>query len=414
MQLNRKEKPSFERPKFFEFPKVIPISPRFFGYFSEIVPLLKIDLVYPSVITNKKGVSKILAKMLYEGTNKFSSAEIHETIAKYGAHLEIKSGIDRFTITLYTQKKYFKELITFLSELIFNSTIPELELEKIKNIEIQNIQVNNEKTSFIASNKFKEAILGQSHPYSESISESDVANISREDIKALYDNSLQQDLPEIFICGNYTKKECEFIQMLFQKNKSLRDTPIFPSPITTSTNKNNFPKEGALQSSIRIGNLSISRKHSDFIDMVIANEVLGGYFGSRLMKNIREEKGLTYGISSQCATFLQASYWVIGADVKKDLVPLAIDEINKEIETLYQNGVDNDEMEVVTNYMAGSFLSSINTPFDIVDKFKLVHYHELSYDYYRDFYERLFTITSENIQEMTSTYFKNNIEVIAG
>ena len=101
MQLNRKEKPSFERPKFFEFPKVIPISPRFFGYFSEIVPLLKIDLVYPSVITNKKGVSKILAKMLYEGTNKFSSAEIHETIAKYGAHLEIKSGIDRFKFRTY-------------------------------------------------------------------------------------------------------------------------------------------------------------------------------------------------------------------------------------------------------------------------------------------------------------------------
>ena len=148
--------------------------------------------------------------------------------------------------------------------------------------------------------------------------------------------------------------------------------------------------------------------------MLIANEILGGYFGSRLMKNIREEKGLTYGIYSQSVTHMQESYWVIGADIKKDLVNLAVDEINNEISELENKGVDQDELEIVTNYMAGSFLSSINTPFDLIDKFKLVHYHDLSYDYYKDFYERLFTITSEDIQKMTSTYFKNNVELVVG
>ena len=98
--------------------------------------------------------------------------------------------------------------------------------------------------------------------------------------------------------------------------------------------------------------------------MLIANEILGGYFGSRLMKNIREEKGLTYGIYSQSVTYMQGSYWVIGADIKKDLVNLAIDEINNEVTLLENKGVDQDELEIVTNYMAGSFLASINTPFD--------------------------------------------------
>ena len=169
-----------------------------------------------------------------------------------------------------------------------------------------------------------------------------------------------------------------------------------------------------MQSSVRIGALSIKRKDNDFIDMLVANEILGGYFGSRLMKNIREEKGLTYGIYSQSVTFMQESYWVIGADIKKDLVNLALDEINTEINLLENEGVDQEELEIVTNYMAGSFLSSINTPFDIIDKFKLVHYHGLSYGYYKNFYERLFTITSEDIRKMTSKYFKNNIELVVG
>lgn len=412
--LNRKEKPSFGRPRFFDFPKVSTFSNGFYTYHADTVSLIKLDLVYSNVISPKKGVNKILGKMLSEGTAKKNSFEIKESIAKYGAHLEIKAGVDKFVITLYTQKKYFNELTSLLQELLFESTFPANELKKIIKIEAQYLQVNNEKTSFVASNKFKETIFGSNHPYGEVLTEEDIKTIKREDLIVLHQALICKNIPEIFIGGDFNEANCASVKSIFQPHQHKHQTILFTTPSLLEPTNSHIQLVEAVQSSVRIGKTSIKRTHKDFIDLLIANEILGGYFGSRLMKNIREEKGLTYGIYSQSVTYMQESYWVIGADIKKDLVNLAIEEINNEISELENNGVDQDELEIVTNYMAGSFLASINTPFDIIDKFKLVHYHGLSYDYYKDFYERLFTITSEDIQQMTTTYFKNNVELVVG
>lgn len=411
--LNRKEKPSFGRPLFFDFPKVNTLGNGFYSFYSDTVPLVKLDLVYPSN-SSKKGANAIFAKMLSEGTSTLSSFDIKETIAKYGAHLEIKGGIDNFVVTLYTQKKYFPELISLLQSLLFDSVFPERELKKTLKIALQTLQINNEKTAFVASNKFKETIFGSDHPYGEYATESDIKQVKREDLVHLHDVLILKNSPELYICGEFDDAMCKSIQAAFLTQKNKQTRVLFAPPTILTTSNAHHELTDAVQSSVRIGKTAIQRKDSDFIDVLIANEILGGYFGSRLMKNIREEKGLTYGIYSQAVTYMQGSYWVIGAEIKKDLVNLAIDEINKEINLLETNGVDDDELEIVTNYMAGSFLSSINTPFDIIDKFKLVHYHGLNYDYYKDFYERLFTITSEDIQKMTSIYFKNNTELIVG
>ncbi len=412
--LNRKEKPSFGRPRFFDFPKVSELSTDFYIYHSDTVPLIKLDLVYPNVISSKNGVNKILGKMLTEGTSKQTSSDIKDAIAKYGAHLEIKAGTDKFVITLYTQNKYFNQLISLLQELLFESIFPENQLKKVVKIEAQSLQVNNEKTSFVASNKFKETIFGSKHPYGKNLTEKDIKKINREDLIHLHQSLIIKNVPEIFICGDFIDSNCILLKGIFQPHANKHHTTIFDKPSPIQLTNVHIELKDAVQSSVRIGQKSIKRKDKDFVDMLIANEILGGYFGSRLMKNIREEKGLTYGIYSQSVTLLQGSYWVIGADIKKDLVNLAIDEINNEISLLANKGIDQDELEIVTNYMAGSFLASINTPFDLIDKFKLVHYHGLTYDYYKDFYERLFTITSEDIQNITSNYFKNNTEIIVG
>ncbi len=412
--LNRKEKPSFGRPRFFDFPKVSTFSEDFYIYHSDTVPLIKLDLVYSNVISSKKGVNKILGKMLTEGTSKQSSSDIKDAIAKYGAHLEVKAGSDKFVITLYTQKKFFNQLTSLLQELILESIFPENQLKKVLKIEAQSLQVNNEKTSFIASNKFKETIFGSHHPYGETLTEKDIKKINREDLIISHQSLLIKNAPEVFICGDFNDDNCVNVKNLFQQHHNKHQTLIFAEPSPLQLKNSHIHLTDAVQSSVRIGNISINRKNKDFIDMLIANEILGGYFGSRLMKNIREEKGLTYGIYSQSVTYIQESYWVIGADIKKDLVNLAIDEINNEVNLLENKGVDQDELEIVTNYMAGSFLASINTPFDIIDKFKLVHYHDLTYNYYKEFYERLFTITSEDIQNITATYFKKNFELVVG
>lgn len=415
--LDRKVAPSFVKPKFFQVPEVEQVADAipFWVYKSDQVPLFKLELVFN---INKEaetiaGLGLLSSKLFTEGTTNYTSTQIQDTLARYGAHLEVKSGLDRFVVVLYSQKKHGQRMIAFLNELIFDSIFPQKEFDKIRENELEGLKVNNEKTSFIASNKFR-SLLFDNHSYGRVLSIENLETIKREEVLAYYSEKLKKALSTVFLSGGYDESIVSSIHTTFIPKVNKGGVKVVQGIAEVNSKKDKVAIDKAVQSSIRIGKHVINRNHPEYIDLVIANEVLGGYFGSRLMKNIREEKGLTYGIYSQCATYEQGAYWVIAADVKKDLVEVATEEVYKEITTLINDGVDDEELEIVSNYMAGSFLSSINTPFDIIDKFKLVHYGNLSYDYYRQFYDRLDTITSKNIQETAAKYFTKTNELTVG
>jgi zinc protease len=163
---------------------------------------------------------------------------------------------------------------------------------------------------------------------------------------------------------------------------------------------------------LRIGKKLFNRTHPDYIPFVITNEILGGYFGSRLMKNIREDKGYTYGIYSSIGSLKNEGYWVIAADVKKEFAENAIAEIFKEINKIIEQPVETEELERVKKYMLGSFMNQLNTPFDLMDRFKAIHYTGLDYSYYDRFIETVKTISSETIQKIAQTHFTPNNLVI--
>jgi predicted Zn-dependent peptidase len=161
-----------------------------------------------------------------------------------------------------------------------------------------------------------------------------------------------------------------------------------------------------MQSSIRIGRRLFKRQHPDFYRMIVANEVLGGYFGSRLMRNIREDKGFTYGISSSIAPMRQEGYWVIGTDVKKEFTQATIDEIEKEINRLQTELVADNELETVKNYLAGEFAGSLHTPFEIADRVRLMVLEGLEADFYSNYIQRLRVVTAADIQTMAQKYWQ--------
>ena len=191
--------------------------------------------------------------MLTEGTAKQTSSDIKEAIAKYGAHLEIKAGTDKFVITLYTQKKYFNELTSLLQEMLFESIFPENQLKKVVKIETQSLQVNNEKTSFVASNKFKETIFGSNHPYGETLTEKDIKKINREDLINLHQSLIVENTPEVFICGDFSDSNCVLVKNIFQPHDKKHQTILFDktSPITPT--KAHIELKDVVQSSVRIG-----------------------------------------------------------------------------------------------------------------------------------------------------------------
>jgi predicted Zn-dependent peptidase len=165
-----------------------------------------------------------------------------------------------------------------------------------------------------------------------------------------------------------------------------------------------------------MGRKLFTRSHPDYFKMMVLNEILGGYFGSRLMRNIREEKGLTYGISSNLFTLQKEGYLLIGTDVKREFTSLTIEEVYKEMNILRTEPVGEEELETVKNYMAGSFAGSLSTPFALADHFKAIYFDGLTYDFYEHYIENILNTSAQQLQDLANQYLTDNsmLVVIAG
>ena len=383
-------------------------------------PVIKVEFSFEAGNWQEpqNGVSLFTAKMISEGTSKHSSSEISEYFDKFGSFIESGQGLDRANFVVYGLKKHLPLLLPMVQELLTEAIFPEKELETIKNIQLQTLQVNSEKTAFIANKTFRKKVFGDIHPYGNSMTEEAIVGINQNSLIEFYKNYWQGKPYRIYLSGSVGEEEIKLIEQHFgsQKISQLIDNQIFTNNIISKGESIVINKEGTMQSSIRMGKQLMTRKHPDFFTMLLLNEILGGYFGSRLMKNIREEKGLTYGISSNLALFGQAGYFVIGTDVKREFTQQTIDEIHKEIKILQTELISGSELEVVKNYMVGSFAGSLNTPFDIIDRYKVIFSENLPLNFYRNYIPNIGQISDIMLLEAANKYLDINslFEIVVG
>ncbi|PWK27374.1 putative Zn-dependent peptidase [Arcicella aurantiaca] len=383
-------------------------------------PVIKVEFSFDAgnLQESQNGVSLFTAKMITEGTTKYNSAEISEYFDKFGSFTESGQGLDRASFTVYGLKKHLSSLLPMVQELLNDAVFPEGELETLKKIQQQTLQVNSGKTAFIANKTFRKKIFGDSHPYGNSISEEAIQAVNQDLLINFYSDFWKGKPFKIFLSGNVGEAEIALIEQYFGKT-DLGKSPLKKEYSLAMFNKGEnvlVEKEGAVQSSIRMGKQFMTRKHPDFFTMLLLNETLGGYFGSRLMKNIREDKGFTYGISSNLALFGQAGYFVIGTDVKKEFTQQTIDEIHKEIKILQTELISSNELETVKNYMIGSFAGSLNTPFDIADRYKVIFSENLSLDFYQNYISNIQQISDVMLLEAANKYLDIDslFEIVVG
>lgn len=383
-------------------------------------PVIKIEFSFEAGNwqESQQGVSLFTAKMISEGTSGHSASEISEYFDKFGSFIESGQGLDRANFVVYGLKKHLSSLLPMVQELLNDAIFPDKELETLKNIQLQTLQVNSEKTAFIANKIFRKKIFGDVHPYGNSMSEEAIKGVNQATLVDFYRNYWQGKPCRIYLSGNIGEAEVRLIEQYFGSQQISQPLDI---KVVTNINlpkRENvlIEKEGAMQSSIRMGKQLMTRKHPDFFTMMLLNEILGGYFGSRLMKNIREEKGLTYGISSNLALFGQAGYFVIGTDVKREFTQQTIDEIHKEIKILQTELVLENELETVKNYMVGSFAGSLNTPFDIMDRYKVIFSENLPLDFYKNFIPKIQGVSDVMLLEAANKYLVTDslFEVVVG
>ena len=408
---DRTQAPVYNKPEIFALPQVsgsyLTNGVPYFGMTSGNQAAVKLELVFKGGHLNEpsNGLSFFTAKMLTAGTKSKTAAQIEEAIASYGAFIEIGSGYDQVAVTVYCLDKFLREVSVLLAELIREAVFPEEEFQNLKNIQLQNIRVNMEKTSYLASVNLRSRFFENDHPYSRLITEDVIEAIDRKDLLSFYPELFRLSNCTIFVAGGRT--DCYSVI-----NEIFGNISVEPLGRTYEMQNVSYgagvvykEKEGVLQSTIRLAIPIVGLSHPDYPSYALLNEIFGGYFGSRLMKNIREDKGYSYGIHSSMVNHLEAAYMVCGTDVNKEVRESTINEIYAEIDRLCCDPVSEGELETVKNYMLGSYLNSVNTSFAVLEKFKTLYYYNLPATFYEDFYTSVNGLTSQNLLDLSTRFF---------
>ncbi len=383
--------------------------------------LIKIDFIFNAGKWHEEQLllADFTNNMLKEGTKNYTSQEIAEKIDYYGAHLETSTGSDIASVSLYTLNKYLENVICVVEDVIKNPVFPKKELTTFIQNKKQEFLINNEKVRHIASRMFNKQIFGSGHPYGKTAVIDNFNKVTSEALAAYHIKHYTHLDCKIIVSGMIPANLTSILNSHFG-GKSLSSTEIKKEKgnieIMPEGVKLHIKKANAVQSAIRIGRPLFSKIHPDFLKLKVVNTVLGGYFGSRLMTNIREDKGYTYGIGSAIVSLRNSGYFFIASEVGSDVTDLAINEIYNEIEKLQQEKVGIEELNLVRNYLLGSMLRDFDGPFPIAESFKSVLEYGLSSDYFQNYIDTIKSITPEEIRDLAQKYFNKNdlYELIVG
>ncbi len=407
--LNRTLAPQFKDPVEFVLQKPVRISSTgqtpIYTLYNGNLPTLRIEFVCRAGKWFEPSASYavILSKMLLEGTPKYTSEQISAFLDQYGVFTECQPGSDYLVFSLYLLDKHAKNVLPFIAEILETASYPNDELENIKNIQKQNLLVNLNKNSFLAYNNFKTQLFGSSHPYGKNDTPTSIEAISSEGLRLFHEKSIKNNF-EIIASGAVDKNIENLLLANFTKYTSNAFSTIDKPFVADNRGLHKTPKENSIQSSFRIGSFTINDKHPDYFSLEIFNTIFGGYFGSRLMQNIREDKGYTYGIHSSLMRLHHASFLMISTDAKKEFEGKILEEVLREIEILQTQQVPDDEYYRVINYIKGTFLSGIDNVFSQADKFKNLHFYGLPDDYYDNYFQKIDAVKPSDVLEIANKH----------
>lgn len=368
---------------------------------------------------SKKLVATSASAMLIEGTSKLTGPELAAKLDAYGAFIQNEAAKDSATLTLYSLNRFWEQTLPLLESMVKDSSIPEQALAVNLSNRKQNFQVGMGKVSVRARQAFTSTLFGSDHPYGQQAEELDFDLVSRADVQAFYRERYQARHCSIFIAGRPPKEMLKALNdRLGASDWSREETPSPNFSLNTAVERHQLflEKPDAVQSAIRIGRVMFAKNHPDYLGMQVLNTILGGYFGSRLMANLREDKGYTYGVGSGMASHRNGGYFFVSTEVKAEVAEQAVEEIYLEMGKLMAKAPDEKELSRVKNYLFGVFLRSVSGPFSQLERLRSRLFYGLPETYATDYLHRMQSVTGTELMELANRYWQKEhlVEVVAG
>ena len=382
--------------------------------------VVKIDFVFEAGTWFQPAnlVASLCNSMLEEGCKNFTAVEIAEKLDFYGAYIQLTVDQNQGFVNLVSLGKYLPGILDVMEDMIKRSVFPGHELEVLIAKNKQKWLLENEKVRTLCQKKFTQVLFGDAHPYAINNKLEDFDCITRNNLVQFYQSFYHSGNCHIIAAGKIDEAVLQMLDDRFGSSDWARNSVKTPEyEINPSPEKyHHVEKANGIQSAIRVGKFWVSKNHPDYHALSILITIFGGYFGSRLMANIREEKGYTYGIGSFVLTFRKASYLVISTEVGNEYIEPTLKEIAFEMKRLQTEPVSENELETVKSYLLGEFLRDFDGPFALAGSFKAINDFGLDYSFYDSYLHVLRNITSVELMQLAQKYLNPDdfYTVVAG
>lgn len=345
--------------------------------------------------------------MLSEGSNKYSSAQVAEMLDFYGIYYDASVDRDFAIVTVSCLRKFLDVTMELLSECLCKPTFPQKDFDIYKQKRKQQLKIEREKPAYLARELFAETLFGTEHPYGFVAPLERYDTLTREHLVDYYNQFVVTQNCFVVVSGKVEGGDLSLIKDVVEGLPSGEIVQAVEFPKPTSSLEGYLEREG-VQSSIRMGKLLFAKGAPDFNGMQVVAMILGGYFGSRLVQNIREDKGYTYGIYSAMVSLEHDGYFAIATDVAAQYTNETVAEVKHEIILMQKELVTNEELNVVKNMIVGELMRILDGPFGIADVVIENLQSNMDADYLNGFLQEVLEITPQRIQDLAVKYLDSN------
>ncbi|MEO8210195.1 MAG: pitrilysin family protein [bacterium] len=357
---------------------------------------------------NKAGLASMTSELLTKGTNRRTATQIAEEVDYIGGNLSSGCDYDATYVSSYSLKKYFDSIFDIVSDVILNPVFAEDEIKRLTEQRLNTLLSMIDDGDYLSDKIFKKIIYGDT-PYAFPIEGFDqsIKELTKEDIDNFYETVFVPENLIVAFVGDITPDEAltKMKENFSSWGKKINlKSEILTASIPEVSKVYLVEKNGAVQSSLKIGHLGIKRNHPDYFSIYVMNMILGGYFTSRINKNLREVNGYTYGARSSFSTNKYSGDFSITTEVKNEITSDTVKEILKEINDIRKDFVSSDELQNVKNYLSGNFPLQLETPNAIASKVINLKLNDLEDDHYNTYLRKINELTKKDLVNAAQKY----------
>ena len=375
-------------------------------------PKIAVELFFRSgnsrVALSTPDIAELTARVVRTGTLSRKSRQIEEDLRRMGASLATSAGADSSAIAISGLSEFAPQILEMVADLAQRASFPPEEFERERRQRIEELKIERTTPGFLARERFRRILFRES-PYAViAPTEAQVESYAVEDLAAFYRENYVPSNALLVAVGDFAR--AEMLQLIEKTFGDWKTAPAHPFSVPSvppgrgrSVDLVHLP--GAVQAEVLVGNLALNRQSSDWHRAVLTNAIYGGAFNSRLIANIREQKGYTYSPRSAFHALRHAGYFSVHAAVRNEVVAATLTEIFYEIDRMRSLPVTENELKDAANYLSGAFSLGVATQDGLLGQLSTVYLDNLPEDYLETFREKIRALKADDVLQTARRYF---------